>query len=330
MAAANAEALPAYLVGGHAENNVPDKPTFIVPPGCVIIVAVHAGEISFLPRQVLMKFRLLTPYEYTNPLKFKGKLVDTFGSLAFYVPGDTCPNFLYSLLSCQFDDDFSVCDADFSGLIDLPKYLSDVSGDPTQLTNLESLHFKTIDETINLFSTLFKNSAEPSQSSVTKFINYDLKSDVSFKSKLESAANVLQQFKILAKQFHGFTIDQETLCKLNPGIHYNFICRNIRSESEEILHNFPNIPLYNYSNIQTGEINDSDMLNINFRGRRTNALLRDLTNLSAKKVLRNHISEAELQRKPAIRNLLEYRNRTMKRGGFKRRKSRNLKNKRNK
>ena len=77
----------AYLIGGHEDNG---SQTFIVPVGCIVVVAVHAGELSLLPPQIQKKFLTLSSRIFANPLKYKGHLVKTFGSLAFYKPGDIC------------------------------------------------------------------------------------------------------------------------------------------------------------------------------------------------------------------------------------------------
>jgi hypothetical protein len=53
--------------------------------------------------------------------------------------------------------------------------------------------------------------------------------------------------------------------------------------------------LYNYSNIPS-EVKEKNLLSIHFRGRRKNATA------AHTEIIRDQISEAEIQRKPAIRN----------------------------
>jgi len=291
--AANAASTNAYLIGGHGDNG---SKTFIVPVGCIVVVAVHAGELSLLPPQIKKKFLTLSSQIFANPLKYKGHLVKTFGSLAFYKPGDICPNFEYSLLGCHFDrGEFEFCDESFSGLMDLTKFngSNGSKGENWGKTlglgiteypyeTLDTILFSKVEDTIDFFANLFKFSVEPSESDVKAMIFKALGDGL--RDKLERASSCLKQFKILAERFH-FSLDQKTLCELHPGVHYNFLCRFTGTDS-----------LYNYSNIPS-IVKEENLLSINFRGRRTNAATAANT-----KIIRDQISEAEIQRKPAIRN----------------------------
>lgn len=94
----------AYYISGHGLENHPQAvPSFVVPPGCVIVVLAHKGEVVPAQTGTMAKLCSFHSGVLKNPLEFTAELTATFlpwGALAFYKEGDVCPNFVYDLEAC--------------------------------------------------------------------------------------------------------------------------------------------------------------------------------------------------------------------------------------
>lgn len=118
-------AAKAYYISGHGNDHDPDTPTFIVPPGCTIVVLAHRGQSTYSESGIMAKFCSLHPGVIKNPQLFAGELAEAFrpwGSLAFYKEGDICPNFSYLLRACydneEHDEEDLRCERFGSGVLD--------------------------------------------------------------------------------------------------------------------------------------------------------------------------------------------------------------------
>lgn len=114
-------AAKAYYISGHGEDHDPGMPTFIVPPGCTIVVLAHRGESVYSQTGTMAKFCSLHSGVIKNPLMFAGDLAEAFlpwGSLAFYKEGDICPNFSYLLRACYDHEEQLRCERFGSGVLD--------------------------------------------------------------------------------------------------------------------------------------------------------------------------------------------------------------------
>ena len=231
----------AYLMTGHGisvKTNV--EPTFIVPANTIIVVKALRGELMTAymdDHPTLRSFKSiicnLDKKIVKDPLSYPGELIQRFGDLAVYKPGDRCPDFEYSLAHCfktqPADPTYGSCRNMGSGVLDLDK-ISDCT-----LDFYESLNdgpTKTIEEIRQFVATMFKNSAYPTSAEVLKEMNDKFmnkichsieKKDgkIQLKTAEEKNSDILEALKeTLLKT------TQEKLCKkLGPGVYYHSICR---------------------------------------------------------------------------------------------------------
>jgi hypothetical protein len=159
-----------------------------------------------------------------KPLKNSAALNEVYGSVAIYPPGSECPNFYYSLFSCLRDDGFwEYCTKFSSGIINIrkAKHRGQCNTEPEQVDS---------DNLKEYFAELYKNSVWPIGKDVANMIEH-LESLYRHKLELNSdhADNIMDKLENI------FTITQEELCYLFPGVYYNFVCRNFNNESESMM-----------------------------------------------------------------------------------------------
>lgn len=286
----------AYYIKGHGENspsiitdsnprlfsffNSPEnsafyEESFIVPPDCIIVVKAKSGEaaIGGLTSEII---RRLPTEVFENPIENQPKLIEAFGSLAFYLPGQRCPNFCYSVfLDFLVPDGWRGFSNSGSGIIDIDKWKGKYKLGSHNNVN----KFNNIDEDLK---QMFEISEYPTYSQIKeKFEEFKL--TPTFNGYKDNLSMVIQLFKIFIQ--NTLWISQHKLCALFPGVHYNFICRGIDRNTMERLFNSSNL------SSRTGYFSEI----------RT-PLLYSNANYNAKSAIRDMISEAELQRKPALRS----------------------------
>jgi len=323
-------ATKAYYIAGHGSDHHPAIPTFVVPPGCTIVVLAHRGQaiLTTPGKGIMTKFCSLHPGIVKNPITFNGELTAAFlpwGSLAFYQEGDICPNFLYELRACYgtIDDPTSEipfrCERYGSGVLDLDlihengcKALGDTIDtlediDIGLLAFDESEHMDDLDmffdaqvnRIVAKTEAQFQYSVYPSLEWVKYKINSpEAKSLIRkvytdiFKKKSPDETifdNSAYQkaftaaLDYLDSKYDSNDMTQKRLCSWRPGVYYNFVCR--MDEAGNIYTLLPSIT-------RAKTVRDP---NISWAS----------ASKEQKNLMKNHLSEALLRRKPAIRNLYE-------------------------
>jgi len=205
----------AYWLSGHG-GEVSDGSTFTVPPGCVIVVKVSPGKFSYLGNVYAGKISSMDKNKLKDPLRNTNYLIQNFGSIAIFKPGDVCPLFYYLLLSCMPSDSVGQwsrgCSDLGSGVIDIDNITSSASNIPIN---------PIIDINIDKYTAnLFEKSEYPTKKKIQSEIA-KLPSEFSlFKSPLQKFRNLINKLSSV------LIIDQKTICEtLGKGVYYNFICR---------------------------------------------------------------------------------------------------------
>jgi len=225
MASASNRALPkAYIIGGHGAEGSDD---FEVPDGCIIVVKAYSGSLmqgyTFLKQELCS----LSPDILKDPINHYADLYKAFGPLAIYKPGQKCPNFSYTLLSCyKHNSEWNGCDSFGSGTIDVDslyidkiqreciRHISKSTRRNKNYNEYRKLSTKRIDSsTYAYMKQLYKHSVFPTSERIG-----DLMDDLS-----DEGANTLSDM------LSGINVNvhhtQKDLCELFPGVYYNFVCR---------------------------------------------------------------------------------------------------------
>jgi hypothetical protein len=88
----------ARVILGHSNEGLSeDVKSVIVPPGTIIVVKSHAGDVRMI-KDIITDLRRLLNRRNTefllDPVKYIDKITEFFGSVALYREGDVCPNFV--------------------------------------------------------------------------------------------------------------------------------------------------------------------------------------------------------------------------------------------
>ena len=263
----------AYWISGHGDEPNNGR-TFTVPPGCIIVVKVTPGELSYGYYDIAKN---LDVDKLKDPIRNSNYLIDNFGSIAIFKPGDQCPVFFYYLLTCYpsvpepGEDRYNRCETFGSGVIDFDKITTKKSGiQPVPEGNL-----------IEYMTNFYDNSVYPTKEQVKDAFGTTTMDNIP--KDLKTPAKKLDY---LYNQFleRACMIDQETLCRNLKGVFYNFICRYRGQETYNVYNNrnlFKNS--HSYHALAKG---------IEAQGNK-NKILR---------LLRNKVEEAETRRKGLLRN----------------------------
>ena len=258
----------AYWILGHGgEPN--DGSTFTVPPGCIIVVKVSPGQLSYVNQKI---FVTLDKEKLKDPIKNSNYLVKNFGSFAIFKPGDQCPIFDYQLLACfpsnplPGEEPFNKCSTLGSGVVDIDNVYN------SQTDNLPVPE----GDILEYIANLYKDSAYPTKQQVKDTIaNFTTNESLTSVQKLNLIWNTLLSDICL--------INQENLCKkLGGGVYYNFVCRYRGKASDNVYDK--NSLIYNDHSWHSSAKGVEELQSNNFA------------------LLRNKIGEAEIKRKGLLRN----------------------------
>jgi hypothetical protein len=351
-------ATKAYLIRGHGSEG---DTKFKVPNHCIIVVKVKAGAYSYEHSELTNKLCELSPTILKDPDQHHAEIYNAFGNVAIYTPGQMCPNFILYPLSCfPAKKPFDSCLSFGSGIIDIDPFLHDSRKRCNPVDHrMEKLRFKAVEkgklkDIYKYIGDLYEHSAYPLSEDVLNYIDDLTDKDIT------SFQDILNEIN------DHFRTTQKELCKSNPGVYYNFVCRNnpvtnklftrknnntphvlrnsiesvlsIISKEEakekeelhkeqkklnEILAAFEKAQNEYMTNEAAFEkrkahlANELQAMELKQKERNTNALYRKYESQriaveEAKKMLRskriaqtlkNHIGEAEMQRKPAMRHI---------------------------
>jgi hypothetical protein len=289
----------AFFISGHGD----ERPEFYtVPPGTIVVVRVHSGEVSHFTAEEVARLCILPIETLRDPLHHSKELIDAFGSLAFYTEGMQCPTFVYTPVSFyNYTSNAGRANKLFtpmgSGVIDIERLLTD---DFCRLDSLKG--FQQIEKAVPATSDYdpvarfivaqFRNSVHPTSKEVEEYLGM-LKTGGICDRDEYSTLDTVNKIYILSR-FLGerFSISQEALSikllsdsKNPPDVYYNFVCRDTPIGQTAIYN--PTAPLIPHQGINAAQ-NRRNILN--------------MANPNVKSTIRKHISEAEFQRKAAIRN----------------------------
>ena len=311
----------AYLIGGHGSEG---RGTFIVPPGCIIVVKAKTGYATATYDRD-KGFLKLSPEILKDPIANYPLLHKAFGSVAIYKPGDRCPNYSYTLVSYTKNGYKKVTGlySFGSGLIDMDRMIADKNYLQTRnqwknLSNYETLS-KQIDsnKTKTYFEKMYQHSVYPTSNEVRNVITQLEERGIT------TADDIVNT---LSNEYH---ITQEGLCSMFKGVYYNFVCRvtsvsnKLRISDVSYLSNtLPNV-LRNMTPLNKQNMTRKKAILAAYNGemslsryKNPHRRAQNLHNQSIN-MIKQHIGEAEKHRKPYIRSLYNAKN-----GGTRKRKNR--------
>ena len=305
----------AYLIGGHGSEG---RGTFIVPPGCIIVVKAKTGYATAMYDRD-KGFLKLSPDILNDPIANYPLLHKTFGSLAIYKPGDRCPNYSYTLVSYTKDVHKKMTGlySFGSGLIDMNRMIADKDYLQTRnqwknLSNYEALSKQMHSnkaKTHAYFEKMYEYSVYPTSSEVRNIIT------------TLDGHGVTAPDDIINALSNEYRITQEGLCSMFKGVYYNFACRvtsvsnKLRISDVSYLSNtLPNV-LRNMTPLNKQNMTRKKAILAAYNGEmplsRYKYPHRRAQNLHNQSInmIKQHIGEAEKYRKPYIRNLYNAKNR---------------------
>ena len=203
----------AYIIGGHA-GELPES--FIVPDNCMVVVRMLDSALQDLTIFTEYFRKICTEMDRNilkDPYGNISTLIDKFGSVIIYGPGDVCPNFSYNLLMCWKtikEERYGFCSKTGSGIIDIDKLDDDnevCKLEPWSVEQRTELDMKLTQLRIaheSYFTSLFSNSIYPTPTDILERISYQ---------------------KMFDDIYNTYRVTQEQLCNGIPGIYYNFVCR---------------------------------------------------------------------------------------------------------
>lgn len=276
-----AEQVPkkAYWISGHGSQS---KTTWKVPDNCIIIVKTIPGisQDGIFFRKYYKTWCNLDPELVKNPLFHLSELRNptVFQSIAIYKPGMLCPTFNYSIV--DYYSKPKKYYPETSGILDFDHVHENKNSIKINTNSYNDKDNLTFVEKCDFVANQFINSTYPTKDEVESYLKTELLPIKNFFETSIDSINSLFGFIDM-----NFSITQEDLCKRFPGVYYNFVCRNIRNIDT-------NVQIRNNTNSYLERKIIVDPTKI--VGSKNNSI----------KYLRNQIlSETELLRKPAYRNI---------------------------
>ena len=262
----------AYIIGGHGEEG---HGTFIVPRGCIIVVKAYSGSELYAYNPSQIGLYSLTPDILKDPITHYDKLHHSVGSIAIFREGDECPNFSYTLLNCYaINTRWVSCNSVGSGIMDV------------DLIYADKKHIEEITSSLNdrrkenraKYEEAYQNPPSIYEY-ISQFYKYSVYPDSWSVSNLSMLKrNLPDALSVINK---AYTITQEQLCSSYPGIYYNFVCRFTTIGNKIFTYN---------KNVGSSHIPPE-------------FTLYNKTNTNTQTLLRKHITESILHRKPYIRSI---------------------------
>jgi len=205
----------AYVIMGHGEE-LPEMK--IVPKGCILVVKVHSGELSYNTHELFTKIFNGNGSDYLDPVSNYSKILNNLdiGNFAIYREGDTYPDFNYHLLSMwENHRQGRVYDLSDSGIEKYPF--------TKRIVKLNS-YYNDLPYEIpvkDIIKNLYTTSIYPNIESIDGMLNI-IDTDA---SKLSDYINnpLFEVYKTI-KQSELFN-KAERRDGFEPGVFYNFICR---------------------------------------------------------------------------------------------------------
>jgi len=215
----------AFIIMGHGAE-LPERK--VVPPGCILVVQIHSGELSYLPANFftdLFNIDEIKKKAFLDPVTNYKSIVNIIKSLnqnntplAIYREGDEYPDLYCSLLTSwdSKDQEEFVGQSDSYRLKDsgVVKYPFNKGSVIENLQHATNIIVKYTEPKKEQFLNLYNKSDYPTSDQLAKIIdsNKQLKT-IDEIIKFPSIANIIQK-----NQSELFEI-------LGPGVYYNLICR---------------------------------------------------------------------------------------------------------
>ena len=197
----------AYVIGGHGEEK---DGYFIVPRDSIIVAKVQSGQFATLLdyNRYLQNLSRMNKDVLCNPLENINQIIDAFGSVAIFEPGDHCPNFYYSLLMCHRS--IKACNPSESGIIPVDEIITH----PERYADESHMSYenkKTIEDKKDFLMQLYHASVWPMQHIIRQILDQ------------QPSDSTMEQLITLID--NTYRVYQSDLSKSNPGVYYMFVCR---------------------------------------------------------------------------------------------------------
>ena len=206
--------LNAYFIAGHGRELLND--TFIVPPGCTIVINMHmlARQYSNTMRNITTGLAKLNIDKIKQPVKYSTDIFKSTGTtFEIYTEGQECPNLEYLLISDLNKKIDNICFFAYSsGIynIENKKALELLYNSGTVTYPSDS----KVENSEELSTYLYRDSVFPTQ----KQLNDALMENLAIQSMTYKMV-----FDIL--KFKDTVISQKDLCIKLPGVYYSSVCR---------------------------------------------------------------------------------------------------------
>jgi hypothetical protein len=257
--------IKSYWVGGHGKQIRPsvDKQEdgyFIVPNDCIIIVKAHSGSITYASPTYKYFKKLIQMADGTKyPFQIKNNLIKKLGSVAIYGPGDTCPEFMYTLHSKLKSGRRVPYE---SGIIDFDchkdmKKLPSLFADAIQMDITMSQTITNIEQWIAYYLQQYQWSIYPSQDDIRMIVDEQLQSI----NNTTNGSIIKKLEPLISDALDGIKIKQSSLCRLFPGVYYNFVCRTIE-DTHKLLYTFKKVKSNNNNQFVSYRANNNTIKQI--------------------------------------------------------------------
>jgi hypothetical protein len=228
-----------YYIAGHGGEGDPDG-KIVLPAGCTVIARAKPGQFSISKAVMEGAKKIFCEVSdvYMQPLENMKKVVNAFGSVAVYRPGDLCPNFKFKLLVTHWRRNTMIV-APVAGLIPIPE-------DPLDralICNAYSAETKRLARTtpaMDVIPDLFQFSVVPTREQVVEMIEEDSDSEDEDEDEDDEENENNKNKGVLTIEDVAGDDDSDLFVTLSdlldiqadgsagrPGIYYNFACRGV-------------------------------------------------------------------------------------------------------
>ena len=302
----------AYVMIAHGYEEAPH--TDVVPDGCTLVIKAGPCEPTYTD---FARFIKDSRHEkYLDPEKYIDQITQRYGPVAIFKEGDVYPNLVYKLIGYHREKG-DIRYMMSSGIIEYPFYY----GSKT-FRNIQLVGGKV--DALKVLTQYFQHSIYPIQDDVEGYIK-------EYANKSNDKKITVDEFVKVSDKDKKFTITQRELFDLvqdgmlQPGVFYSFSCRDIESLKNVMIGKYETgqkaiLPERRLEFFQTTdnprrlahleELNASVSRQM-MRGSLLEPILRSRlhgaytqnSNTPTRRVLKQHISEAHMHRRPYIKEV---------------------------
>jgi hypothetical protein len=250
--------MAVYIPLGHGSEDV-TRPRDVVPEGCSVTVIETPGGLHYWTSsntEEIFEYTQITNFLrdhadrkgiFSNPKENAKEIIDIFGSVAIFGPGEKYPNIEYDLL-LSWDVDSAYSDIRYSGLIPFDTFLSREFTTKNIISKLPNSDFSLYNSFIyednnkwlNNNLEIYKYSIYPSPADFTRYFSSidgrkQLYIDKGMPEKAEQIdentikiwdADAKAEFNGTRNKGEGYTrVSLKTLMEKFPGNYIHLVCR---------------------------------------------------------------------------------------------------------